>query len=120
MTFTTYISKYVNAAYFTANEHSDPLELSDALANQQVIIVGIFPQTTEAVLERLNRVLEPMESTHQIIYCDFGNGKFLSTASKHATVVTAYTNTAETLKALPQVIVWRIESGCCPSIHAFT
>ena len=102
--FYTYISKYVNAAYYTANEHSDPLELSDALANQQVIIVGIFPQTTEAVLERLNRVLEPMESTHQVIYCDFGNEKFLSTAAKHTTVVTAYTNTAETLKALPQVL----------------
>jgi len=102
--FYTYISKYVNAAYYTAKENSDPLELSDALANQQVIIVGIFPQTTDAVLERLNRVLEPMASTHQVIYCDFGNKNFLSTAAKHATVITAYTNTTETLKALPQVL----------------
>jgi beta-N-acetylhexosaminidase len=102
--FYTYISKYVDAAYFTANDRTDPLELSDALANHRVIVVGIFPQTTEAVLERLNKVLEPMESTHQVIYCDFGNEKFLRSASKYATVVTAYTNTAETLKALPQVI----------------
>ena len=102
--FYTYISKYVNAAYFTANEQTDPLELSDALANQQVIIVGVFPQTPPEVLDRLNKVLEPMESTHQIIYCDFGNQKFLAGASKFATVVTAYTNTTETLKAVPQVI----------------
>lgn len=102
--FYAYISKYVNAAYFTANEQTDPLELSDALANHQIIIVGIFPQTKPEVLERLNKVLEPMESTHQVIYCDFGNQKFLPTASKFATVITAYTNTTETLRAVPQVI----------------
>jgi CubicO group peptidase (beta-lactamase class C family) len=102
--FYTYLSKYVNTAYFTANERTDPLELSDALSKHQVILVGIFPQTPEAVLERLNRVLEPMASTHQIIYCDFGNEKFIRTAARHSTVITAYTNTRETLKGMPQVI----------------
>jgi beta-glucosidase-like glycosyl hydrolase len=102
--FYRYISKYVNTAYFTANEKSDPLELSDALSKHQVIIVGIFPQTKPEVLERLNKVLEPMESTHQVIYCDFGNEKFLRSAAKFGTIVTAYSNTAETLKGVPEVI----------------
>ena len=102
--FYSYLTKYVNASYFTANEKTDPLELSDALAKHQVIIVGIFPQTPQEVLDRINKVLEPMETTHQVIYCDFGNDKFLRNASKFATVLTAYTNTTETLRAVPQTI----------------
>jgi CubicO group peptidase (beta-lactamase class C family) len=85
--------------------------LSDALDDQEVIIVGIFPQTAQALAERLNPLLEQLSATRQVIYCDFGNETFLKTAGKFSTVVTAYTNTAETLKTVPQVIFGALKAN---------
>lgn len=102
--FYRYLTRYVNAAYFTVSNQTDLVELSDALVDQEVIIVGIFPQTLQADVVRLNRLLEQLSATRQIIYCDFGNETFLQSAGKYDAVITAYTNTSETLKAVPQVI----------------
>ncbi len=102
--FYEYLTRYVNTAYFAVNDQTDLLELSDALTDQEVIIVGIFPQTPQNVLDRLSRLLTQLEATRQVIYCDFGNENFLRRAEKLSTVITAYTNTPETLKAVPQVI----------------
>lgn len=102
--FYTYLSKYVNAAYFTLNDKTDLVELSDGLKDQEVIVVGIFPQTPQSVIDRLNRLLGQLAPTREIIYCDFGNETFLRSAGNLSTVITAYANTSETLKAVPQVI----------------
>ncbi|MBC7850782.1 MAG: serine hydrolase, partial [Chitinophagaceae bacterium] len=102
--FYSYLSKYVSAGYFTVNDKTDLLDLSDALTDQEVIIVGIFPQTPPSVIERLNRLLNQLAPSREIIYCDFGNETFLKSAENFSTVITAYTNTPETLKAVPQVI----------------
>ena len=102
--FYTYLTKYINTAYFAINDQTDLPALSTSLANQKVIVVAIFPQTSPSVLDQLSKVLDPLEATCQVIYCDFGNAHFLKTASKFSTLITAYTNTAEVLKAVPQII----------------
>ncbi len=113
--FYSYLMKYVNAAYFTVNERTDLVELSDALTDQEVIIVGIFPQTSHAIVERLDRLLNQLSATREIIYCDFGNETFLRSAESRATLITAYTNTTETLRAVPQVIFGALgASGVLP------
>jgi beta-N-acetylhexosaminidase len=109
--FYTYLTKYVNAASFTVNDKTDLLKLSDALTDQEVIVVGIFPQTSRSVVDRLTRVLDQLVPTREIIYCDFGNENFLRSAGSFATVITAYTNTTETLKAVPQVIFGALKAN---------
>jgi beta-N-acetylhexosaminidase len=109
--FVSTLNKYVHTSYFTLDEKSDLMELSDGLRGHDVIIVGIFPQTAPAVIERLNTLLK--QSPAQIIYCDFGNESFLRSASALPTVITAYTNTPETLRAVPQIIF-----GALPAMGA--
>jgi CubicO group peptidase (beta-lactamase class C family)/beta-glucosidase-like glycosyl hydrolase len=113
--FYNYLNRYVNAGYFTVNEQTDLVELANALDNQDVIIVGVFPQTQPGIVQRLDRVLDQLKSSRQIIYCDFGNETFLKSAAQRETVVTAYTNTDETLRAVPQVIFGALPaSGVLP------
>jgi len=102
--FYTYLAKYVNPAYFTVNDRTDLVELSDALSDQEVIIVGIFPQTPQSTIERMRRLFDQLSASREIIYCDFGNETFLRSAGNLPTVMTAYTNTSETLRTVPQVI----------------
>jgi beta-N-acetylhexosaminidase len=102
--FYKYLNKYVNTAYFTADERTDMVELSGALSKHDVIIVGIFPQTTSALIGRLQRVLGHLATTRDIIYCDFGNEAFLQQAAQHSTVITGYVNSRETVMVVPQVI----------------
>ena len=102
--FYTYLTKYVNAAYFTVNDKTDLVELSDALTDQEVIIVGIFPQTPQATIERMRRLLDQLSTSREIVYCDFGNETFLKSAGGLSTVITAYTNVSETLRIVPQII----------------
>ena len=109
--FYNYLTRYVNAAYFTVNEKTDLLELSEALTDQEVIVVGVFPQTPQSVVDRLNKLLDQLAATREIIYCDFGNETFLRSAGNFATVITAYTNTPETLKAVPQVIFGSLKAN---------
>ncbi|HTE30483.1 MAG TPA: glycoside hydrolase family 3 N-terminal domain-containing protein, partial [Chryseolinea sp.] len=96
--FYDYLTKYAAASYFTLDEKSDLVELSDAIAGHQVVIVGIFPQTQPAVVARIERLLSMLQPTIEVIFCDFGNESFLRTASKYNTAITAYCNTPETLK----------------------
>lgn len=103
-TFYQYLTKYVNASYFTLDEKSDLVEMSDALAGHEIIVVGIFPQTQPAVLARIDRVLSMLTPGSEVIFCDFGNETFLKTAGNYGTVITAYANTAETMKAVPEII----------------
>ncbi|MBL0742468.1 glycoside hydrolase family 3 N-terminal domain-containing protein [Chryseolinea lacunae] len=102
--FFNVLSKYANASYFTLDEKSDLMELSDGLHDQEVIVVGIFPQTTTAVIDRLTQLLKLLTPAREVIYCDFGNESFLKTAGNYPTVITAYANTPETLRAVPQII----------------
>jgi CubicO group peptidase (beta-lactamase class C family)/beta-glucosidase-like glycosyl hydrolase len=102
--FNTYLNKYVNSVYYTVNDDTNLMELSAQLKDQDFIIVGVFPQTTALTLARLRPLLTNLAATREIIYCDFGNESFLKTVDDLSTVITAYTYTSETLRAIPQVI----------------
>ncbi len=113
--FYTCLRKYVPASYFTLDEKTNLVALSEAVAGHQILIIGIFPQTQPAVLTRLERMLSMLQPSIQIIYCDFGNESFLRTAAKFRTVVTAYCNAPEALSAVPEVIFGAIAaSGTLP------
>lgn len=103
-TFYNYLNKYVGTAYFVANENTDLVELSDGLRDQEVIVVGVFPQTSKAMLQRLRRVLEQLPPTAHVVWCDFGHESFRDIAADLPTVITAYTNATPTLEGVPQVI----------------
>ena len=109
--FYRYLTKYVNAGYFIVDEQTDLVELSDALEGQEVIVVGIFPQTLQTDVVRLNRLLEQLTATQHVIYCDFGSETFLQSAGNYSTVITAYTNTSETLMAVPQIIFGALKAN---------
>ena len=102
--FFHYLSKYVNPAYFTVNAQTNFEHLRNALPDQEVVIVGIFPQTTEDVIQKLLAVLRQLNQNQKVILCDFGHGTFLKHAADFPAVITAYTNAPEVLKAVPQVI----------------
>ncbi|MEJ7645100.1 MAG: serine hydrolase [Chryseolinea sp.] len=113
--FYNYLSKYVPASYFSLDEKTDLVALSEAVSPHQILIVGIFPETQPVILKRLERMLSMLQPSVEIIYCDFGNETFLRTAAKFRTVITAYFNTRETLRAVPEVIFGGIEaSGALP------
>ena len=102
--FYKYLSRYVSTSYYTIDEKTDLVEFSDALQHQEVIIVGIFPQTPQSVIDRLNRVLQQLDKTQEVIVCDFGHETFLKDANNFSTVVTGYVNSDEVLRIVPQVI----------------
>jgi beta-N-acetylhexosaminidase len=103
--FYHYLSKYVHTAYFGLNDNTNVELLADSLKQNQVIIVGVFPQTSEAVIEKLSILAQRMLPSHKIILCDFGNVNFLHAAPiPGVTLITAYANVPEALRAVPQVI----------------
>jgi beta-N-acetylhexosaminidase len=102
--FYHYLSKYRDVAYFTVDVKTDWVELTDALNDQEIIIVGVFPQTPQAVIEKLHRALKQLQPNREIIACDFGNETFLKSAAEYPTLLTAYVNNNETLKLVPQLI----------------
>ncbi|HOX83247.1 MAG TPA: glycoside hydrolase family 3 N-terminal domain-containing protein, partial [Chryseolinea sp.] len=102
--FYRYLSKYRDVAYFTVNDKTDWLELTDALDDQEIIIVGVFPQTPQSVVDKLHKALKQLQPNREIIACDFGNETFLKSADGYSTLITAYVNNTETLRTVPQII----------------
>ncbi len=72
--------------------------------DQEIIIVGVFPQTPEIVVEKLQRALKQLQPSREIIACDFGNETFLKSADEYSTLLTSYVNSSETLQIVPQII----------------
>jgi CubicO group peptidase (beta-lactamase class C family)/beta-glucosidase-like glycosyl hydrolase len=102
--FYQYLSKYVDAAYYTTDEKTDFPELLKSLRDQDVIIAGIFPQTPEESLAKLIPFLKELSATKDVIICDFGRINFLKEASNFSTFITAYVNAPEMLQLVPQAI----------------
>ncbi len=102
--FYSYLSKYAHISYFTLNEKTDLVKLSESIAGKQVVIVGIFPGTQPNILSRVERMLNMLQPAIEVVYCDFGNETFMRTAAKYQTAITAYCNTPETLVAVPEII----------------
>ena len=102
--FYHYLTRYVNVSAFTVGDKTDLLQLADALKDQEVIVIGVFPQTPLSVIGRLKRLMPLLSPAHQIILCDFGNEIILRSADQFPSIVTAYTDTPEMLRAVPEVI----------------
>ncbi len=102
--FYRYLSKYVHASDFSFDERTNVQSFSDSLAKGHVIVVGVFPQTTEAVIKKLSILAERTLLSHTVVICDFGNEKLFHTSFPGSTIITAYTPATQMLKAVPQVI----------------
>lgn len=102
--FYGHISRYAHASYFTLDEKTDLIKLADALSGHQVVIMGVFPQTSAAVLARMERTVALLKPNVEIVFCDFGNEAFIQSASKYHTSLTAYCNSPEALVAVSEVL----------------
>ncbi|WP_276373193.1 serine hydrolase [Chryseolinea sp. H1M3-3] len=103
--FYQYILKYVHPDYFPLSENSNVDSLFDAFKKQQhTIIIGVFPETSAGVIQKIKAEIQRYSSAHEIILCDFGNESFLQENIPNVTIITAYAAVSETLRAIPQVI----------------
>jgi len=102
--FYRFILKYVNTSYHTVNGHTSTDELLNTLDDKDVIIVGVFPQMPNEVVERILAVVKKLQSSHRVVVCDFGHETFLRHAESISNLVAAYSNTAEMQEIVPQVL----------------
>ena len=102
--FYRFILKYVNTSYHTIDSHTSTDELLNTLVDKDVIVVGVFPQMPNDVVERILTVVKKLQSSHQVVVCDFGHETFLRHAESISNLVTAYSNTAEMQEIVPQVL----------------
>lgn len=102
--FYQYLSKYVHTNYFELDSQTNVASLLDSIKDQHTVIIGIFPQTSQTVLQDVTTLALRSAATHQVILCDFGNKVFLQSTFPNVTVITAYRSESETRRAVPQVI----------------
>jgi beta-N-acetylhexosaminidase len=113
--FYHYLGKYVHTTRLNLTAKTNVKTVSDSLKDKHVIVVGIFPETTSLVLQRVKSFVKENSSRHEIILCDFGNSEFLKSMPEDVTVVTAYTDTDATQRAIPQALYGGIKaSGTLP------
>lgn len=103
--FTERVSKYVQTTQLNVTERSDTVRLPETiLAQQQVLLVALFPDTKEKTLLTLLPVLKESRINREVIVCDFGSTIFRAYAHQFPAVITAYTDQPEMLEILPQII----------------
>ena len=102
--FFRYLSKYVHTSYYALDEKKNIIAFSDSLKEKHTIIIGIFPQTTPAVIKQIAAFAQRSVPAHEVILCDFGNDNFLQSIITDATLVTAYGPEQDAFHAIPQVI----------------
>jgi CubicO group peptidase (beta-lactamase class C family) len=102
--FFHYLGKYVYTTHLVLTEKTNVKSVIDSLKEQHVIIVGIFPETKESILQQLTSLAQQASSKHELIFCDFGNEAFLKSMPAESTILTAYTDTDITQCAMPQVV----------------
>lgn len=102
--FYRHISRYAQASYYTLDEKTDLIKLADALAGHHLVVIGVFPQTSAAVLARMERTVNLLKPNVEIVFCDFGNEMFMRTVDKYQTSITAYCNASEAMVAASEVL----------------
>ena len=113
--FYQFLSKYVHMNYFEMDSLSTASSLLDSIEDQQVVIVGIFPDTKQSAVREIITLALRGASRHQIILCDFGNPTFLQSTLPNVAVITAYQSEAEARRIVPQVIFGGLKaSGALP------
>lgn len=102
--FHHYLSKYVHVSSFFIGDKADLNPLAKSLDEHEVIFVSIFPTTKPEVIQRLKRLIPLLSPRHNVVLCDFGNQDFIKAADNFPTIITAYHNTPDMLRVLPQII----------------
>jgi beta-N-acetylhexosaminidase len=98
------VSKYIENDLVQVSEKKDIPDFYNALISKQVILIAVFPATTEETIQRLFSALSTKDPGREIIICDFGSTVFRPYAQHFPTVVTAYSDEREMLQTLPEVI----------------
>jgi len=109
--FSKDLSRYAQVSSFALEEKTDLVKLADMLARHHTVIIGVFPQSKEAILTRLDRLMGLIKPDIEVVFCDFGNENFLRTAGKYRTVLTAYMNSREALVASSEVLFGAISAS---------
>jgi beta-N-acetylhexosaminidase len=109
--FYEYLNRYVSFVFHTLEDKTDAKELVKALRSQDVVVIGVFPETTSETLRRLDTILSTIDNKPQIVFCDFGNPLMWSIAPKYSAVVTAFVPLEETYAAVPQILFGAIPAN---------
>jgi beta-N-acetylhexosaminidase len=113
--FHHYLSKYVHVSSFAIGDKADLNPLAKSLDEHEVIFISIFPTTKPEIIQRLRRLIPLLSPRHDIVLCDFGNQDFVKSADNFPTIITAYHNTPDMLKVLPQIIFGALKAdGALP------
>jgi CubicO group peptidase (beta-lactamase class C family)/beta-glucosidase-like glycosyl hydrolase len=92
------VKKYIRADAFFLTE-SDSAKLSS-----DVLLVALFPNTTETVLQKILALYDSLQSDQQLIIADFGCRIFKDYASRFPVVITGYSDDEGIVRLVPQVI----------------
>lgn len=98
------LNKYTSLNYIPYNTQTDALELLNALADKDVILIAVFPTTPTELLHQLREFIKPLKTSHHIITSDFGNTTLWKEAEHFGTVVTSYTNSPHARVSMAEVI----------------
>jgi CubicO group peptidase (beta-lactamase class C family) len=93
------------------DEKSNDKDLLKTLRSVQTIVVGVFPETSEKMLQRLDNLLGQLPHNPDVVICDFGNESFLKSASRYRVVVTGYRDHDIMIRSLPQVVFGALPAG---------
>jgi beta-N-acetylhexosaminidase len=102
--FFEYLSKYVHVSKFVLEENTALNPLASSLKAHQVIFIRVLSETTPGLIDRLKRLVALTSSDHQIILCDFGNETMMAAADYFPTIITAYHDSDEMAKLVPEII----------------
>jgi CubicO group peptidase (beta-lactamase class C family) len=102
--FFDYLKRYANVTFHTIEDKTDENELKRALRVQDIVIIGVFPESASETIKRMDEILQSLPKKPKVIFADFGNPFFWSSAIKHEAIITGYTSVEEAFKAVPQVL----------------
>jgi beta-N-acetylhexosaminidase len=102
--FNNKLSRYIPTSLVNFTEKTDTLILFDPPQHQRVIIVAVFPGTTQATWLKLLASLQQSFINREVIVCDFGSPVFRPFASHFQTVITAFSDNKPMLDNIAQLI----------------
>ncbi|RAV99390.1 serine hydrolase [Pseudochryseolinea flava] len=102
--FFDYLSKYVHVSKFVLGEKTEINALAASVKEHEVIFVSVFPETNDVLIERLKRLVALVSPDHRLVLCDFGNASMMRAADFFPTIITAYHNSDEMAKVVPEII----------------
>jgi beta-N-acetylhexosaminidase len=94
------VKKYVAAAHILMNAEPQQVDLS----NQHVILIALFPSTSEKTLENLIGLVQDLLPDQEVIVADFGCKAFEPFANRFPAVINGYTDEYDMAGIIPQVI----------------